>query len=75
MQRYFGIKCSKSSFSLNEAVISDYDMTAFISNNNKRCQMKDSNITKIDFGRALKGLIIEKEFEKIRVHEICEKSH
>lgn len=35
--------------------------------------MKDSNITKIDFGRALKELMLEKEFEKIRVHNICEK--
>ena len=35
--------------------------------------MKDSNITKKDFGKALKGLVLEKEFEKIRVREICEK--
>ena len=35
--------------------------------------MKDSNITKEDFGKALKELMLEKEFEKIRVHNICEK--
>ena len=35
--------------------------------------MKDSNITKKDFGKALKGLVLEKEFKKISVREICEK--
>lgn len=35
--------------------------------------MKDSNITKTDFGKALKELMLEKEFEKIRVRNICEK--